>query len=97
VTAEVYAIISKSTGYSSSMVDIHARISAPFTGHAENPIVAFMDKPVSRGADRHRGAVKGYWDRAGKETQAGIDHVCGAVNRDREKHVLPHGLMTWRK
>ena len=33
--------------------------------------------------------------RAGKGTEAGIDHVSGAINRHREKHVLPHALMTW--
>src|SRR5262249_30995832 len=73
-----------------------ARLPA-VAGHAENEIVAFANKPVSRGADRHRSAVDRYRDRAGKQAEAGIDHVVGAVDLDREEHVRSYALMTWCK
>ena len=62
-------------------------------GDVEDPIVAFMGKPVGGCVGRDGCAVDGNGERRGEWTEARIDHVGDATDCDGEEHVLAHAFM----
>ena len=58
----------------------------------KDPIVTLASEAMGGCAPRNRRAVPRNWERAGKGSEARIDHVSNTTNCNREKHVLTHAF-----
>src|SRR5262249_17760523 len=79
----------------SSMLEIQPCHLFAILDDVKDPIVTLASEAVGGCAARDRSAVPRNWERAGKGSEARIDHVSNTANCNREKHVLTHAFAPW--